>query len=345
MRLAVGYQLPDGEGESIAEIVASYANSVEEIYFPWPYEPSGRAPLASHRGYLDWTALERLEADLRFFRSIGLKLDLLLNANCYGRWATSEWLANRVISILDWLGERVGGVDVVTTASLTIAHVIKTNFPEVRVRASVNMRIGTVQAMEYVSDLFDSFHVQRDHNRDLSHLQQLKEWADENGKELCILANSGCLRFCPGQVFHDNMVAHEDEINETLNISDWVPLVCWRLMSRSENWVAILQSTWIRPEDLHNYDGLVSLAKLATRMHSRPRAVIHAYATGQYAGNLLDLLEPGFGPALAPYIIDNSRFPDDWFERTSTCRGECHKCDYCSQVLKQVLVDSRTVAG
>ena len=42
---------------------------------------------------------------------------------------------------------------------------------------------------------------------------------------------------------------------------------------------------------------------------------------------------------LAPHILDNRRFPDDWFERTSACDRRCHACGYCQSVLDEVLVD------
>ena len=80
------------------------------------------------------------------------------------------------------------------------------------VRASVNMRLGTVRAMEYVSHLFDSFYIQREYNRDLDRIDELREWAGRNGKRLYMLANSGCLLWCAVQTFHDNMVAHEAEV-------------------------------------------------------------------------------------------------------------------------------------
>jgi len=67
--------------------------------------------------------------------------------------------------------------------------------------------------------------------------------------------------------------------------------------------------------------------------------VLEAYTTGRWLGNLLDLFEPGFAPALAPYVLDNRRFPADWFARTSTCNHGCHRCDYCRQTLDQVLVN------
>ncbi len=110
------------------------------------------------------------------------------------------------------------------------------------------------------------------------------------------------------------------------------------LLQKKENWVAFLQNSWIRPEDLHNYDTYFSMAKLATRMHANPRKVIQAYCEQRFQGNLLDLLEPGHSPLFSPYLIDNTKFPEDWFKRTSTCDKKCHQCDYCSEVLKKVLV-------
>ena len=338
MKFAVGYQLPGEDEEPLVEVIRDYREHIAEVYFPWADMPSGRAPLATLHGYTDWTAQAQLEDDLRAFREMGLKLDLLFNANCYGGRAISQWLENQVRSVFDYLGEAVGGADIATTTSLFVARTIKQHFPDVEVRASVNMRIGTIKGMQYVGDLFDTFQFQRDYNRDLAHLRELKAWADAHDKGLVMLANSGCLYVCSGQIFHDNMVAHEAEIDETANITDWNAHTCWRFFRDPDNWVALLQNTWVRPEDLHHYDDLFPVVKLATRMHARPRMVIDAYAKRRFRGNLLDLMEPGFGPALAPHIIDNERFPEDWFERTSTCDRRCHACDYCAGVLAKVLV-------
>lgn len=345
MKFAVGYQLPDEErNETFADIVSDYREHIAEVYFPWTGMPSGRASLNVSRGLVDWGAQRKLEQELVAFRDMGLKLDLLLNANCYGGKAVSRELENEVGSLLTHLGDIVGGVDIVTTTSLAVARTVKHYFEGVEVRASVNMRIGTVQGMSHVAGLFDSYYVQRDRQRDLKHLRRLKSWADSNGKGLCLLANSGCLPFCPGQTFHDNMVAHESEIDERVNIPEWTPHVCWNLYRDRKNWPTILQSTWIRPEDIDRYEGLVSVMKLATRMHVNPRMVIHAYATRRYSGNLLDLFEPGFGPAFAPYVLDSSQMPDDWFEQTSTCGGHCETCAYCATVLERLLVNTEAGA-
>lgn len=342
MKFAIGYQLPEPGEPPFAELVADYRDHVAEVYFPWVHSPSGRADLTRRRGYVDWTGQARLEADLRALRELGIGLDLLWNANCYGGRAISEHLASEVASVLEHLEETVGGADVVTTTSPAVAHVIKTHFPDVHVRASVNMRIGTVAGMSHHADLFDSYYVQRDFNRDLGHLARLKRWADDRGKALLMLANSGCLAFCSGQTFHDNLVAHEAEVDETRNLDGFSPMVCRRLLADRANWPLVLQATWIRPEDVGRYEHLVGLMKLATRMHANPRLVIDAYTRGSYRGNLLDLMEPGYGPVFAPSVVDAAQLPADWFERTSTCGRMCEACDYCRRALEGALVDPRS---
>jgi collagenase-like PrtC family protease len=340
MKLAVGFQLY-GEGEEpFSHMVAAYRESISEVFFAWQDIPTGRSGIASLHGYTDWTAQRRTEEELRKIKAMGVKLDLLFNGNCYGEYAISEKLANTVVSVVEYLESINCGVDIITTASLAIAHTVKKHFPKIEVRASVNMRIGTVKGMEYVSDLFDSFHVQRDYNRDLEHLKMLKSWADEHGKKLIMLANSGCFINCSGQIFHDNLVSHESEVCEVKNLDDFMPYVCWNALKDQSNWHMLLQNTWVRPEDIHHYDGLFDTVKLATRMHSLPGLVIDAYARRVFYGNTLDLFEPGFGRALAPYIINNQAFPEQWFEKTASCDKMCHKCGYCKEVLNRVLINS-----
>ena len=337
MKYCVGFQLLDGERESFSGIVEAYAPHISEVFFSWQDIASGRSAVATRHGYTDWSAQARMEEELRRIKALGIGLDLLFNGNCYGEYALSEKLANTVCSVIEHLAETIGGVDVVTTASPAIAHTVKKHFPTIEVRASVNMRIGSVKGMQYLSDLFDSFHVQRDYNRDLARLGELRAWANGAGKRLVMLANSGCFRDCSGQSFHDNLVAHEGEICEVKNLDDFNPYVCWRALKDPENWHMLLENTWVRPEDIHNYEGIFDTVKLATRMHEHPGMVIDAYVRGRYIGNTLDLFEPGFGRALAPYIMDNTAFPSDWFEKTTSCNKKCHECGYCRSVLSRVL--------
>lgn len=332
MKLAVGYQ--QTANPSLIEIIEKHAATVAEVYFAWPGEPSGRMPLG-----LDATSLPavqaRLEADLAALRNLGVRLNLLFNASCYGEWAVSEALAGRVRTLVGHLHERFG-IGVVTTCSPMLAALVKDCFPDITTRASVNLRIGTIQAAAQVGAYFDEYLLQRECNRDLAHLAAFKVWCDRNGKKMEILANSGCMAFCAGQSFHDNLVAHETTASQ-IRSTDFDPSLCRHVYLDPGNWAGILQSTWIRPEDLHHYEPYVSQVKLATRMHKDPARVIGAYATGTFDGDLLDLFEPGLGPLLGGRWLDNASFPADWFAVTSACRRNCHECDYCARTLAAVL--------
>ena len=340
IQYSVGFQLHKPGQESFSQMVAVYRHSISEVFFAWPEIASGRGDLATHCDITVQETQQRLVQELKEIKKMDIKLDLLLNANCYGADSLSEKLAKQVCTTIEYLS-RVGcGVDIITTTSLAVAHTVKKFFPQIEVRASINMKIGTVKGMEYVSDLFDSFHVQREYNRDLSHLNQLKAWADENGKKLVLLANSGCFAHCSGQIFHDNNVAHEAEIAGTKNIKDFNPYVCWRALEDEGNWVKLLQNTWIRPEDMDHYEGLFDTVKLATRIHHLPGLVIDAYSKRRYIGNTLDLFEPTFSGALAPFIMDNTAFPKNWFEKTTSCDKLCDRCNYCKDVLEKVLVNT-----
>ena len=147
MQFAVGYQLAETEEEPFSDIVRDFRQHIAEVYFPWLDMPSGRSPMTCRDGFVDWEGQRKLEQDLGSIKAMGIKLDLLLNANCYGRLGLSQHLSNLVCSVVAHLKEYVG-LDAVTTASPMIAKTIKENFAEIDVRASVNMRVGTVKGME-----------------------------------------------------------------------------------------------------------------------------------------------------------------------------------------------------
>ena len=329
--LAAGYQ-HFADGAPFAEIALRHP-SVREVYFPWVGEPSGRPKLGFEEEDDPDELAAALKRDLTRLRAAGVRLDLLLNANCYGAEAMSAALEKRIEGILEKLDSWGCKPEVCTVASPFVARTLKTVAPDVEVRASVNMRLTTLQAFRYLAPLFDSYYLGRDVQRNLETVRRFSDWCHDNGKKLCILANSGCLRNCPWQTYHDNLIAHSDDAMKAKNVDGWCPHLCWTMYRNPANFAEILKSTWIRPEDLHRYDGLVDVVKLATRQHANPDMVISAYERGTFEGNLLDLFEPGFSPAFFPKFIDNSAFPADWFDRTSACVRECTECGYCEKTL------------
>lgn len=340
MKFAAGYQEPEND-ELFSSITSDYRDSLAEVYFAWPGTPSGRSAWDRSRGAVDWSAQARLEAELTAIRAQGLKLDLLLNANCYGEKAVSLQLQNEVGSLLDYLGSRDLLPDIVTTASPFVAEIVRRHFPAVERRASVNMRLDSTLALSYLGGLFDSFYLRRDLQRDLSAVKLFHAWCLKQGKSLCLLANSGCLRNCPGQTFHDNLVAHDEGVASIANVADFQPHLCRGLYSDKNNLIEFLRGSWIRPEDIERYKPYVSVVKLATRRHSHPRMVIGAYAAGKFFGNLADLTEPSFSREFAPCIIDNRLFPENWHAIAGACAANCTHCGRCSDVLGQVLVKTK----
>lgn len=336
MNFAVGYQRTIN-GEPFPMMVQDYISDISEVYFPWIGVATGRSEFGLMEGMPDWTAQKILEEDILQLKKNGIKLDLLLNGNCYGERAISKSFEKEILSIIDHLASIGCCPDIITTTSFFVARTIKKYCNSIEVRASINMKIGSIQAMEYASDYFDSFYMQRDLQRNIENVKSNHQWCVKHNKKLGILVNSGCLRFCPSQTFHDNLLAHSSKAEELDNVSDWNPHICHNIYADVKNYANILKATWIRPEDLDLYNDIVDFMKLATRQHSHPRKVIDAYTRRSYKGNLLDLLEPGFSYIFNPYYIDNKSFPEEWRKQFSQCDNNCYSCSFCDKTLPMVL--------
>ena len=172
MKFSVGYQYPDEfYGERFPEILQDYSASVAEQYFAPGNEPGARSPAADASGLDEGEAWEILLEDLTETRKMGIKLNLLFNANCLGAGCISKKLQERVVKITGKVIDECG-LDTVTTASWFIAGILKKHFPQLEIRASVNMKLGTLEALNYASECFDGFCIQRDMNY---HLDKLRE--------------------------------------------------------------------------------------------------------------------------------------------------------------------------
>jgi len=326
MKISVGYQLPDLY--RISDIIMDFIDDIEEVYFPWLHISSGRGVnIASPKDQ------EEMEKELTFLHQQGIKLNMLWNANCYGSGAVSQELEKRLTKALKHAIDQTG-LEIVTTTSLFIAERVRKHFPDLEIRASVNMDISTVEGMRYVRDYFDGFYLGRKLNRYPAKIKPIRQWCDENGKKLYLLANSGCLKDCSAHTFHDNLVAHESELYKHENIWPGFRGICWEYYAENENHLSFLRdSTWIRPEDIDRYSDLVDGVKLATRIHDNPELVIKSFVNRKFDGNILKLCEPNF---CALCFLDNARFPSDWAERVAQIT-EIERENYFKQVFKAIL--------
>ena len=334
MKFSIGYQL--NTDTSFMETIVKNKEHIHELYFSWGDIPNGRNTILSNSELYPWQAQQKQIDDLRYISQNGIKLNLLLNGNCYGKYSMSRSFFHKIGDIIEYISNAFGLASVTTTSPL-IAEFIHNNFDGIDVRASVNMGIGTIMGMEYVSDYFDSFYMQRELNRNLSGIKEIKKWCDKNGKGLFMLANSGCLNNCSAHTFHDNMVAHEDEINKMDNAYKFNG-ICHKHLSK--NRLSILKDTnFVRPEDIHLYDGYFTAAKLATRVSNNPSATLRAYIHGSYNGAVTDLLEPNNSSLFYPEIIENKRLPENFGEQLMNCNKNCSECGFCQKALEDATIN------
>lgn len=338
MKLFVGYQLC--QRDTFLNRILNNREKIHEVYFSWGAMPSGRSAMGVQKDLLPWEAEEMQRRQLRQIADAGIGLNLLLNANCYGADSLSRSFFQSTGDLVDMLRSS-WNLASVTTTSPVIGRFLRQNFPDLEVRASVNMEIGTPEGMDYLADCFDSFYIQRERNRDMAALKRLRQHCDETGKKMHLLANSGCLNHCSARQFHDNLVAHEQQIAGRDNAFVFQS-ACRQYLADPGHRAKILQrSNWIRPEDLHRYEGIADGIKLATRVSPDPTAILDAYLQGHYNGNTLDLLEPNYAPSFYPTVLDNQAFPADYFDIRHNCSGDCRSCGYCETLYPKV---TRTLA-
>ncbi len=332
-KYAFGYFFEKRGGRTFRDLVEQYAPFLKEVYFPWPGLLSAReldkdiAPLR-----------RKLIDDLKFCRSKGLALDLLVNATCYGDTALTSVQREEYFGHLKELSSFGLMPEIVTTTSPYIATITKKFDASVDRRASVNMRLNSTLAMEYVAETFDSFYICRDLQRDLPTVKMFAEWGKKNGKSICMLANSGCLRYCPWQTFHETLLAHDfRHIQGEMRKLDLPSTLCVGIV-QSKQYEEILRASWIRPEDLYQYEPYISVFKLSTREADRPDLILQAYTSRSFNGDLLLLLDPGFSFMVRPYVFDNKEFPKEWSEGkiAGKCASNCTHCGKCTEVMNLV---------
>ena len=299
MKFAVGLQYTD---QGFLQAILENREHISELYFSWGDFPNGRSNQLKNEYFTPWELQIRQMEVLEKVSRAGIGLTLLFNANCYGADSQSRAFFDRIGQTVDYINHRYG-LKCVTTTSPLIAKFVKNNFQDVKTRASVNMEIGTVQGMDYLAQYFDGYYMKRECNRDFAAIENLSNWCRDNGKELHLLANSGCLNHCSAHNFHDNLVAHETQIAKMDNAYNFTG-ICREYLSSPEHYISLIRDTnFVRPEDIHKYEPYFETAKLATRIHRNPAMVLGSYVRGCYSGNILELLEPAH--SIYPYVIEN----------------------------------------
>lgn len=331
MKYTVGVQfINDGFTDCILE----NADKINEVYFSWGDFPNARNNQIVSEGYLQCEMYDKQREVLKKLSDNNIALNLLLNGNCYGKYSLERAFFEKIGNTVDYIRGNYG-LNSVTTTSPVIAKFLKSNFSNIYVRASVNMEIGTIEGMDYISEYFDGFYMKREYNRDFDKIKELRDWCDKKGKTLHILANSGCLNNCSIHTFHDNIVSHENEIMKMDNCYEF-QCICDEYLKNHEKRVVLVKNTnFIRPEDVHYYEEYFDSMKLATRVSDKAILILKSYIKGKYIGNILELLEPNHAGRIYPYLIENSKLNNSYL----FCNKKCLTCDKCAENYKKALVE------
>lgn len=173
-------------------------------------------------------------------------------------------------------------------------------------------------------------------NRDLAALKAISQTCRQHFPQvkLTLLANEGCLDRCPFKLTHDAQIAFANTgliANETHAANQ--ELGCIRELTAHP--AELFKSPFIRPEDLHQYEGMVEVIKLCGRTLGPAflQRVVRAYAGRRYEGNLLDLMDTMEWLAKRLHVA-NEKLPADFFTKLTHCDKNCRACSYCQNLYR-----------
>jgi collagenase-like PrtC family protease len=194
--------------------------------------------------------------------------------------------------LLDWLAGMA--VDSVTVASPYLLRLVKTQYPQFKVRVSVFAMVDSPGKARQWQDLgADTICVSAVAcNRDFKRLENIR---NATACELQLIVNASCLLNCAYELTHMNLLTQSSRKKDPLGgfCLDYCFLYCSAKKLRET--IHYLRSTWIRPEDLKHYRALgYSSFKIVER--SCPSGLllkrVAAYARRSFDGNLLELVGP-----------------------------------------------------
>jgi hypothetical protein len=290
----------DQELDFWQEIQDRFGTQIREVYFPMP---QGR--FASGRGRQPEQHLDE------FLRRAPLAKGVLVNPIVLP--LPVDAMAPDVLSALQWLREEFG-VRSVTVANPMLARLIKREFPDWHISASVLMGITSPAQAWLVQDCVNAITVDSRLVRDLAGLQCLR--AAFPG-EIRMIVNESCLPGCLFRVQHFFEMGYSDDFPQSL---------CQQILEEHP-WLR-LTGAWILPRHLAYYDGLYDALKLAGRVTLRDPAR-YLRVLGAYV-NREPILprDIGGGPASPLDAIDVS---DEWFEFVLQCDKQCGTCPVCRE--------------
>jgi len=184
-------------------------------------------------------------------------------------------------------------------------------------------------------------------NRNLSKLTEIARWCREGLADLKLelVGNEGCLPYCPYRSSHDAYIALDNCTEGSSSQEINALLGCMQLLRKQP--YRILQSPFIRPEDVDSYLYDVDIIKISGRNldSTMLQRIITAYINRSWKDNLLELLDSSHWLASELYV-DNNGLSFDFANMLSVCNNRCESCRFCMELFNSISHSlSATVKG
>ena len=174
-------------------------------------------------------------------------------------------------------------------------------------------------------------------NRNLDKLARIAMQIRQHvpGIRIEVLANEGCLPFCPFKLSHDSYIALANLDGRDQTHAMNCDIGCMRFLDDQPH--RLLQSPFIRPEDIDLYLYHVDTIKLCGRTLGADFLMnaINAYRARRYEGNLLELLDSMAWLADKLYV-DNRMLSFDFANMLSQCDNRCEQCGFCRELFASI---------
>jgi collagenase-like PrtC family protease len=303
-------------------------NKITEIYLSGPqeYSASGRI--------MDMLDIDNFLSTVKRIHSKGLKVNLVMNPTCEG----DEWYSPLTLKkTIDYLNivHKEYGIESVTIANPIYIEIIRKHFSEIEICASVLGDIDCVQRALIYSDMgADIITPDASINRNLPVLLEIKKVTK---KKLRIMVNEGCLYKCPFRKFHFNYVSH---ISKKAGMDFVFVPYCNRIIEKDAS--QILKSDWIRPEDMRKYSNITNYFKIVGRdlPNSKVLRSVKAYMQESWDGDLMDIVASSLGAFALKHgiYLDNKKLGEvGFFNKVSACGQNCYSCNYCEEMVKELV--------
>lgn len=334
MKLSIPYNY---DFNLVQEVVKKYTKNVEELYLPADQAVVGSGrPHKQPKGYD-----KQIPVIISLMHKHGIKVNMLINGQSEGLTFYKKGNLKRLLEYIRFFSDECA-LDSITVIDTIHLQDIRNYIPDIKLHGSVNLMVNTVQKARYLKELgINMITIDKELNKNMSMIRKIK---DATGLSLKMLVNDSCLPDCLFRIQHANAVSHVgrlsyDEYEEFgKDINPVFIRHCGKLYQKSP-WL-FFKSSFIRPEDIKHYEGIIDLVKIADRMGSTEEIlnIINAYSNGTYNGDLLDLIFVGKAALKKKGVsIFNEMLPEGFFDKIINCSKDCIKCNYCRDIYEDIM--------